>query len=75
MRIFLTCTSIRQSQPDNLLDKDLLSAGKMKAVLQIMENLEGELTRILLKEEDSSKIKDATAEAFEFYKTNFANRN
>ena len=50
-------------------------AGRMKAVLQIMENLEGELTRILLKEEDSSKIKAATAEAFEFYKTNFANRN
>ena len=50
-------------------------ASKMKAVLQIMENLEGELTRILLKEEDSSKIKAATAEAFEFYKTNFVNRN
>lgn len=50
-------------------------AGKMNAVLQIMENLEGELTRILLKEEDSSKIKAATAEAFDFYKTNFVNRN
>ncbi len=47
------------------------AAGKMKAVLQIMENLEGELSRILLKEEDSSKVKAATAEAFEFYKTNF----
>ena len=50
-------------------------AVRMKAVLGIMENLEGELTRILLKQEDSFKIKQATAEAFEFYKTNFANRN
>jgi hypothetical protein len=49
-------------------------AVRMKAVLGIMENLEGELTRILLKQEDSFKIKQATAEAFEFYKTNFANR-
>ena len=49
-------------------------AVRMKAVLGIMENLDGELTRILLKQEDSFKIKQATAEAFEFYKNNFANR-